>query len=714
MPGTLAGGVRRLVWGPFAALEEARGTLFPWVPVALAVGIGLWFALPQEPGPLAYGLAGLTVSGLAALWRLGPVWARPLVLVLLLVPLGGLIAGARAHLVAAPVLEFRYYGPVAGRIIAIDRSQSDAVRLTLDQVQLLDVPPGRIPLRVRVSLHGRAADDAQPEPGDRVQMTAHLAAPQGQVEPGGFDFQRMAWFQRLGAVGYTRSPVLFLAPPDRGEQWVNRTRSWLSSGIQSRIGGDAGAFAAGVMTGDRSGLSGPAVEALRASSLAHLLAISGMNMAFLIGFVFALLRHGLALWPALALRIHTKKLSAVVSLGVAWFYLLLSGANVATERAFLMVCVMLGAVLLDRRALSLRSVALSALVLLVARPESLLDAGFQMSFAATTALIAGFGALEGGVLRGKIPRWLLPAFTLVLSSVLAGAATGPYGAAHFNRIADLGFFANLLTVPVMGVVVMPAGAVAALLAPLGLADLPLWVMGMGCQWILFVAAEVAAIDGAVTPVVAPGPWVLPLITLGGLWLVLWRGGVRLAGLIPMLVALWLWAEMRRPDLLISPDAALVGLLTPAGRALSAPRGAGFAAQSWLENDGDLATQQVAAGRVGFGGARDQRSFRLGAWTGLHLRGKSAGAMTDCQGADLLIVAARLAQRPVGCLVIDQADLARSGGLALYQTERGPRLTATRSGWRIWQGRAPGNMQLPDLTLLGPGLGQGALQQGRAQ
>ena len=133
-----------------------------------------------------------------------------------------------------------------------------------------------------------------------------------------------------------------------------------------------------------------------------MLAISGMNMAFLTGFVFALFRYGLALIPYVALRVNTKKVAAVVSLAVALFYLLLSGANVATERAFIMISVVLGAVLLDRRALSLRSVALSAVVLLALRPESLLDAGFQMSFAATTALIAGFGALEGGVLRGLV------------------------------------------------------------------------------------------------------------------------------------------------------------------------------------------------------------------------------------------------------------------------------------------------------------------------
>lgn len=150
-------------------------------------------------------------------------------------------------------------------------------------------------------------------------------------------------------------------------------------------------------------------------------------------------------------------------------------------------------------------------------------------------------------------------------------ATAPFGAAHFNRIADFGFVANLLTVPVMGAAVMPAGALAALLAPIGLAAPALWVMGLGCDWILAVAHLVAGWEGAVTAVPAPGPWVLPLIA-GGIWLAVWRGWLRGLGLLPLAVALAIWANTERPLLLIAPDAGLVGLMGPDGRALSSARG----------------------------------------------------------------------------------------------------------------------------------------------
>lgn len=681
--------VRRAALWPLLALAEARGILFPWVPVFLALGIGVWFGLIHEPAIWIYILVTVLLLVALAFWRLGPELAHPLCVAAAMMALGFLAAGLRAHLVAAPVLDFRYYGPVEGRVIAIDRSQSDALRLTLDRVVLSDVAPTKVPEQVRIALHGALAVYA-PSPGEVVQVTALLSPPEAAVEPGGFDFQRMAWFQGLGAIGYTRHPVLFLADPAPREQGVNRLRAWLSAGVQAHIPGDAGAFAAGVMTGDRSGLSLEAVEALRASSLAHLLAISGMNMAFLTGFVFTLIRSGIALVPALALRINAKKIAAVVSLGVAGFYLLLSGANVATERAFLMVCVMLGAVLLDRRALSLRSVAMSAVVLLLLRPESLLDPGFQMSFAATTALIAGFGALEAGMFRGRIPPWVMPVFTLVLSSALAGVATAPYGAAHFNRIADFGFVANLLTVPVMGAVVMPAGALAALLAPIGLADLPLWVMGLGCRWILYVAAMVASWEGAVTAVPSPDGLGLALISLGGIWLSVWRGWGRLLGGAPILLAFVAWAQVQRPDLLVAPDAGVVGLLGGEGRALSVARGAGFAASSWLENDGDLSEQAGAATRAGFTGPKLQRSFQLGPWRGIHLKGKAAEAALAqaCATHDLVVIAARPKLKPQGCRILDQDTLRRTGGVALWLEGAALRIVPSRQGLRLWQGQTP--------------------------
>jgi competence protein ComEC len=469
-------------------------------------------------------------------------------------------------------------------------------------------------------------------------------------------------------------------------------RARLSAAIMAAWPGQAGAFAAGAVTGDRSGITQDTVAALRDSNLSHLLAISGMNMAFITGFVFAIVRYGLALVPPLALRTNSKKIAAVVALAAAAFYLALSGANVATERAFVMVAIMLVAILVDRRALSLRSVAMAGIVLLAARPESLLSPGFQMSFAATTVLIAGFAGLDRAVLRERVPRWTMPVFTLLLSSVLAGLATAPLAAAHFNRFTDYGLLANLLTVPAMGLLIMPGAVVAALLAPVGLQVVGIWMMGAGSAWILAVAHWIAGLEGAVTGIPMPRAWVLPVLSLAGLWLILWRGHARWLAVLPLAAALAGWVIQPRPLALVSGDGALVGVLGPEGRAMSAPRGAGFAATSWLENDGDLADQAEAALRPGFSGPNDARSFSLGPLRAIHLRGKRGdeGLADACRDHDLVILSVEATAAPAGCRVIDRAELSRTGTLAISLGGDGaPSFMPTEGHDRLWTRRGPG-------------------------
>ncbi len=682
--------MRDVALAPLLALEAARGQLFPFVPVFLALGIGVWFTLGFEPAAGHYVATAMLCLGLLAIWRFVPEIVQPVVVAVACICVGIMSIGLRAHLVQAPMLPVPYYGPVQGRIIDIDRSQSDALRLTLDQVVLSDRPAERTPLKVRVSLHG-PPPDVPYDPGQTVMLTARLAAPEGPTEPGGFDFRRMAYFNRLGAVGYTSSPVVLWQPPLGGAEVINRLRSRLSNAIERSVPGDSGAFASGVMTGDRSNISAAVISDLRLSSLAHLLAISGMNMAFLTAFVFAITRYGIALFPPVALRVNSKKLAAVAAFGVALFYLLLSGANVATTRAFLMVSVMLGAVLLDRQALNFRSVALSAVVLLVSQPESLTEPGFQLSFAATIALIAGYSPVQRW-LNARVPEWLIAPIMLVVTSLLAGLATAPFAAATFNRFTDYGLLANLMTVPVMSLL-MGAGVVAALLAPFGLSWPALWVMDTCARWILFVAHWIAGLEGSITPIPSPDPLVMPLIAAGALWVVLWPGRARLAGAAPLVLGLMLWLATERPAGLISSDGALVGLMSPEGRALSASKGAGFAAKSWLEDDGDLALPEVAALRPGFDGPKGARAFRIGGVRSEILTGKAAldGLAAACARADLVIVPASLGpapqQRP-GCLVVDRTVLDRTGAIALRPQPDGLWLVPVRRGQRIWLGDRP--------------------------
>ncbi|OWU83851.1 competence protein [Oceanicola sp. 22II-s10i] len=651
---------------PGAVLTAQRGHLFPWAPVAYGAGIAGYFALPSEPGSAV--VAGLVCGAVCLGWLAlragaagGPVlWAAALALA------GVAVGAGRTAFVAGPVLGFRYYGPVEGRVVDIDRSASDALRLTLDRVRLLDFGADEVPRRVRISLHG----DQRwlvPAPGITVVATAHLSPPGGPVEPGGFDFRRHAWFERLGAVGYTRTPVLEYAPAVAGEDRVFRWRMALADRIREGLPGERGAVAAALIAGDRSAMREETVVALRAANLAHLLAISGLHMGLVAGFVFGTVRLALAAVPWVALRWPLHKIAAVAALTASGGYLILSGGNVATERAFVMVAVALAALMADRRALSLRAVAVAALIVLTLRPEALLGPGFQMSFSATVALVAAFGLLRdrGG---GRLPRWIAPVLAVFLSSFVAGLATAPVAAAHFNQIARFGLVANLLAVPVMGVLVMPAGVTAALLMTVGAEGPALWIMGQGIGWILTVATRVADLPGALSHVPTPDAPVLPLFALGLLMLCLWQGRLRAAGMVPLALAGLLWWGTERPEVLVAEGGALVGVMTEEGRALSRARGGGFVAGTWLENDGDPVPQEEAAARwrlVPEGLAR-------------HVTGRvRVSELTEC-GAGILVANAK-APPLEGCLIFDAA----TPSAALTRSPDGWIVTRANEKGRPW-------------------------------
>ncbi|GIT92157.1 hypothetical protein JANAI62_26150 [Jannaschia pagri] len=641
------------------ACQVLRGRRLPWLAGAFGGGVGLYFALPAEPLPTqVLGCLALAflLAGAAWIWRGG---AGLLPLVALCVVLGLLSGVLRTAVVAGPVLPFRYYGAVEGRVVIVDRSASERMRVTLDQVRLDGVPPDQTPRRIRVSF---PPDTPKPAPGTWAMTTAHLSAPNGPTEPGGFDFQRHAWFLKLGAIGYTRVALLETAPPENGARLaISRLRASLSEGLRARLPGARGEVAAAITTGDRSGLPPDVVEALRASNLAHLLAISGLHMGLLVGFVFWVARGGLALWPSVALRYPTRAWAAAIAFPFALFYLFLSGGSVATQRAFVMAAVMLGAILLGRRALSLRSVALAAVIILAWRPESLPGPGFQMSFAATTALVIAFRGLMTLRQRDGWEAWFTgwrgALLSLFVSSLVAGLATAPFAALHFNRVGQFGLIANLLAVPMMGMVVMPLLLLGLILWPLGLEAGLLWVAGQGITWIIFVATWVADLPGAVSHVPAPSPLVLPLLGVGMTIVACAVGRGRFIGMAVLGLAGGLWLQSPRPDLLIASDGRLVGAMTPDGRHLSREKGAGFTAENWLENDGDPVAQAQAAARDGGLSGLPQI---------LALRGKTGlpEAMSKCTSSIWVVTPVAVQDVPRGCVLFDETRLRTTGSVAV--------------------------------------------------
>ena len=672
-------------------------------PCCWGLGIWIYFAQAQEPDVRTGQIWIPFLLVLIAAGRLG-LWFRLPVIASLAVSLGYGLALWSAHRADVPQIRYPVGETVEGRVLEVSRSASGAPRLLLDRLMIYGIERNKTPERVRLTVLGGAHHD-MPAPGARIRTYATLMPNGEPVEPGAFDFRRRAFFERLGGVGLVRGAVLLVPGDahggvwDRPFVWLQRQRYRISRALREALHGRQGAFAAAIVVGDRSGIEEADAEALRASNLAHLLAISGLHMGILTGLIFALSRLILALSPAISLNFSTKKLAAVIALFAGAGYLALSGATIATQRAFIMVAVAFTAVLLDRPALTLRALALAAAIVLALRPISLLDAGFQMSFAATAALVSGFEYLRTRRQFEERPKsrgWVFRGLSIVaiyvggviVSSLLAGIATAPIAAYHFNRTAPYGLLSNLLALPVMGFVIAPSACLAAVLAPLGLEHAALAVMGQGIEQVLRTAHWVSNLPGAVRMIPeAPGP-VLALVALGGLWMFVWRGAWRLAGLVPLAVALLLWTRPAdRPDILIAPGARLIGVMGQDGRILDHPTAQGFAAKSWLRRDGDAADQAEASERPGL--ERGNGTFRTeaGGWSVRVVwnKGLEGTSLSELCTDRSILIAKHGSPVEGQCLYLGKWELARSGAVSISIVEDRPQVRRARdpSRQRLW-------------------------------
>lgn len=710
------------------AAERERWRLF--VPAAFGLGIGLYFAWPSEPA------AWLGAAALAAslpILLAGRRWA-PLFLLggaLAAGATGFLLAQARTARVAAPVLG-RSLGPavVEGRLIAAE-ALAAGERLIIEHPVIAGLSPAATPARVRVTLR-------RPLPGLRpglwVRVRAQLLPPPPPAEPGAFDFPRQAFFQRLGAVGFALGQAAIIPPPpaagagalsDRATLLLHGIRHDVSQRIFKVLPGAVGGMAAALTTGERSYVPERVQAVMRDAGLAHLLAIAGLHLSLVAGGLFFMVRLLIAAIPVLALTGDGKKWAAAVSLLGAFLYLLMSGAAVPTQRAFIMTAAVLLAILLDRRPVSLYLVGWAALVVLAIQPESLLQAGFQMSFAAVLALVAAyevwgsrFGAWHQAAGPGR--RVALHLFAIAFTSLVAGLATAPFALYHFDRFVTYGLIGNILAVPITAFWVMPWAMVAFLLMPFHLESLGLIPMGLGIGAVIRVATFVAGLPGDVILMPQMPQAGMLLLVAGGLWLCLWRRRWRLYGLLPIALGLATIALTPRPDLVIAGNGRLLALRQADGRLTISPgRGNRMAVETWLERDG-----AARAAPWPLDGATTDGTLRcdpLGCFYRRHgilvaLPVSEAALPTDCSLAQIVVSRVPV---PGQChsarLVIDAGDLARQGAYALYIAANGRVRVENVAGYRglrPWS-MPPARQFRPDSPPGGPATASGATTPGGA-
>ena len=676
--------------------EVEQRRLFPWLAVAFGFGILVYFTGTRGAPALAAPLvAAALLAATTPFLR-----ARPLGLGLTLAGIAALLGFAAATIrvdrLAGPILARITIASLVGTIEALDEREEGA-RLIVRVESFGVLGPEMRPARVRVSYRKAVAL----KPGDRIAATARLLPPPEAARPGGYDFGRDAYFRGIGAVGSLVGKIEVRPPaqaPDRSARFaaaIDDARNALTRRITDANGGQAGAVAAALVTGKR-GLIGPETnEVLRAAGIYHVVSISGLHMVLAAGVVFWLVRALLAVVPWFALHWPIKKIAAAFAMVGVTAYCVFSGWDIAAERALIMTLVMLGAILVDRPALSMRNLALAAIIALAREPDGVLGPSFQMSFAAVAGLIACARLIGGGAFRrdgsGPLARawgWCLAIVVGTLATTLvAQMATAPFATYHFQTVQPFGLVGNALTLPLVSLAVMPAAVLGILAYPFALDQPVWWAMGLAVRGMLTISGWIAGFGHATYVVPAFGAGALTLMAAALVLLALPASSLRWFGLLPAVIGIGLAAHPVRHDIYVDREGAGAAIRDASGRLAILGRPPPFVLDQWLKADGD---NRKASAVTAHSAARCDR---LGCTVSL-ADGRRIALVTDkralpedCARADILITRR---DAPPGCaaaMILDRGFLRSHGASAIRFGPEGPIITSARRPgegvpWRV--------------------------------
>ena len=654
-----------------AFLEAERGQLPLWFVASFGLGIAMWFALGNSGAWIGLLCLGGSAAMFGLAWRQGRA-GRALAGFGIALTLGCSLIWVRSTLVAAPRLDHPQMTDVEGRI---ERVETLAAKGDLRLTIATSTPA--LPPRVRVSLPQEDAPRGLAA-GARITLKARLAPPPPMALPGTHDFARDAWFRGLGAVGRTIGPVTMLNPTV--PTGLDRMRGNLDRHIRTRLPGASGSIATALATGDQNAVSKEDADAMRRSGLTHLLSVSGLHIAAVVGAAMLLTMRLLALIPGLARRTNLVLVGAGVGALAGVGYTILTGMQVPTVRSCVAAVLVLAGIAIGREALSMRLVAVGALMVLLFRPESLAGASFQLSFAAVTAIITLhslgpvrrlLGPREDGFV-GRIARG---AASLIATGLAVEIALIPLALYHFHKAGLYGVGANLVAIPWTTFVIMPLEAGALLLDSIGLGQ-PLWAAtGWAIDQLLGLARYVARLQGAVANLPTMSRWAFAAMLIGGLWFCLWAGRVRWLGLAPLAIGGAAAAMSPTPDLLVTGDGRHLAITSPTGAPVILRDRAGDFMRDLMSEaagyDGDaalLSDQPFAeCQRDSCVATIDRGGHR---WVLLATRSKDRIAWDQltaaCRTADIVVSERWL---PTACnprwLKLDRQSLGTSGGAAIF-------------------------------------------------
>jgi competence protein ComEC len=634
------------------ALEHRR--LFLLWPYAIIAGLMVSLAVPNEPAPWVLGLVGSAIAVGLLLARGNTAMFRTLTLAGAFW-VGISLLSVHAVLFGTTMLARPAYGTYEMRVDEIVSELESGTRAIVSSI----TPTGTsrtVPMRrARIVI----AEGPSLAPGDIIRAPVRFYAVPGPVVPNGFDSQFHAFFDGVGAYGNATAAVERVSTGSNSapERVIDGIRRGIAARIDADLTQPTAGIARALITGDQSAVSDEARETMAAAGLAHVLSVSGLHLTIVAGLVLVTLRGGLALLSGIHRFVSVKRVAAVGAIVAALAYFAISGGNVAALRSTIMLVLVLGAIVFGRRALTMRNVAIAALIVIATDPASVFRPSFQLSFAAVVALIGAWELMKPPEGREKslLARSGGYLWGIVLTSMIAGAATLLFSAYHFQQTSPLGVLGNLLTMPLVGFVTMPFAVLATLAMPLGMEAPFIKVMGWSIDRMLDLGGLVANWSSGfdASPLLAPVALLMGLAALA--WFTFFTSWHRLIAPVLLIPAVLVFALDNPPDVLVADTTQAVALRGDAGLQLVVGKAGSFAVDVWQETYGEAIEpgSLLKCDGVGCFGT-SSRGFTVA------IVRDPAGFYEDCGMADLLIARRTVPATCRAGTVIDAGTLARGG------------------------------------------------------
>lgn len=651
--------------------EISTGQGLVWFGLFISIGAAFYYSLPREPALVVVILLWLILL-LVSVFKLCRGANNYIFLIISFGLSSGILSaqidaqnGRQVRLESAETIILE------GMIVNVEQRQKSD-RLTILPKNMPNLSGGLIRISSRTK-------SAKLSPGDNIRVRIRLLPLPGPILPNGYDFGRALWFKGYSAIGYSIGKITITGKRQRSSWYPNSMdvhlwRYEIGRRILSAGQGETADLANALITGDRSGIDKSSLEFLRKSGLAHILAISGMHMGLLAFSVYWIVRLILVAFLFSGKGIAERKLAACAALTMATVYLVLSGSSISTIRAYVMICIAFLAVLADRNALTMRNLAIALIVIVVIQPYAVLEAGFQMSFMATAALIVCYSRISrpDGDRQSYKPRSVFSqiqffVYGIGLTSLVAGIATAPIATYHFQRVAIYGLLANLLAMPIVMALVMPGVLLTLILMPIGFEFIALGIMRYGIGIVLKIAEMTSELYGSTRIIAAMPKGIYSVILISMSVFLILKTQLRWFTMFPLVVSLIVAANINQPDIYIARNGNRLAYVGPSGSlAFIGSSRSTYDMQNWMRAHGDQRIFDKSVVDINQFCDRTACIAKTSKNVQIAYVKRYSAFVEDCKKAD--IVVSRLTA-PRDCaqhaLVLDKLAFQTGGAKALY-------------------------------------------------